>query len=513
VGNRHRVVVPANLDHSSRTVPSFLSSGSRQFYQTRFAVLLVGLGLLGGGLFLVFKGELNADEGFYLQASRLVNDGLRPYADFGFTQTPLTPYANLPWLHLFGFDLLGVRLAGLMWTAATVALGATLVLRADWSARAAFVFLLAAAPGWLAFSVKGKTYAFGAFAVMLSVVALRGRWRLSLRWLLFLAAATIGVCARLPLAAFFAVAGIGLLIETPQWKWRCAALLATTVLAGSTIWLIAHGAWEQAWFWTVNFHRQVDYDRALSARLREFLATGPAIWVAATLVLFASCTRLRTKNCILEIALLVAVAANLGRRTTYGEYVVPLVPVAALLAAPWIAAQSRALRPLGQAILLVSVALSALVLPPKASSNALIDAATAAGILREHVAKDGYVLASMPEVPIASGHPTYVRLALGKFAMTEELSPEMAARLHMMTSDALLELLVDQRTQALVLSDLWTWNFGWSLPSMHWRSKPARDRMNEAIRANYEIVYSSSNYVVLLRKPAPTMRATTALEP
>src|SRR5882757_1777342 len=50
-------------------------------------VLVAALGLL-----FVVRGELNADEGWYLYASRLVYRGQLPYRDFSFTQMPLLPY-------------------------------------------------------------------------------------------------------------------------------------------------------------------------------------------------------------------------------------------------------------------------------------------------------------------------------------------------------------------------------------------------------------------------------------
>ena len=46
----------------------------------------------GMGIFFILYGRINADEGWYLYASRLVYEGQRPYQDFAYTQTPLLPY-------------------------------------------------------------------------------------------------------------------------------------------------------------------------------------------------------------------------------------------------------------------------------------------------------------------------------------------------------------------------------------------------------------------------------------
>jgi len=57
------------------------------------------IGLVGGivlyvslSLIYILIGQLNADEGFYLLASKLVFQGHIPYRDFAFTQMPLLPY-------------------------------------------------------------------------------------------------------------------------------------------------------------------------------------------------------------------------------------------------------------------------------------------------------------------------------------------------------------------------------------------------------------------------------------
>ena len=81
----------------------------------RLGCLVAILAFIGLGLYLGLNSALNADEGFYLMASRLASQGYRPAVDFGYTQGPVLPYVNIPWLALFGYDLEGIRLAGLAW--------------------------------------------------------------------------------------------------------------------------------------------------------------------------------------------------------------------------------------------------------------------------------------------------------------------------------------------------------------------------------------------------------------
>jgi len=54
---------------------------------------LIGIGLYGmASLAFLELGQVNADEGWYLYASKLVFEGQLPYRDFAYTQMPLLPY-------------------------------------------------------------------------------------------------------------------------------------------------------------------------------------------------------------------------------------------------------------------------------------------------------------------------------------------------------------------------------------------------------------------------------------
>jgi hypothetical protein len=51
---------------------------------------------------MAFVRLIDGDEGFFLVASRLVSEGLRPYHDFFFIHAPMVPYVFGPWFKLFG---------------------------------------------------------------------------------------------------------------------------------------------------------------------------------------------------------------------------------------------------------------------------------------------------------------------------------------------------------------------------------------------------------------------------
>jgi len=58
--------------------------------------LLALAAILGLGYMNLWHGNLNQDEGWYLNAAREVAAGERPYRDFGYTQAPLLPFVYAP---------------------------------------------------------------------------------------------------------------------------------------------------------------------------------------------------------------------------------------------------------------------------------------------------------------------------------------------------------------------------------------------------------------------------------
>lgn len=73
-------------------------------------------------LIYLFLGGVNADEGWYLYASKLVFQGQIPYRDFAYTQMPLLPYIyGLPQVILFPSIYLG-RVTSVLFSTTTLAL-------------------------------------------------------------------------------------------------------------------------------------------------------------------------------------------------------------------------------------------------------------------------------------------------------------------------------------------------------------------------------------------------------
>jgi 4-amino-4-deoxy-L-arabinose transferase-like glycosyltransferase len=80
--------------------------------------------LLQAGFFLYVSLHrlIDADEGFYLLAARLVLQRKTPYLDFFYTQAPLLPYVYAAWLKLFGVTWISARVLSALLTTALGAL-------------------------------------------------------------------------------------------------------------------------------------------------------------------------------------------------------------------------------------------------------------------------------------------------------------------------------------------------------------------------------------------------------
>jgi len=467
----------------------------------RMACTLAVLALAALGGYLALNGALNSDEGFYLLAARLVADGFHPYRDFGYTQGPVLPYANVPWLAMFGYNLAGIRLASLGWTLITVLLGVReLRRRKSWAAATTFAVLLLGAPVWMQFAVQGKSYGFTGLAVLAGTMALTSRAPLGGRWAVFIVAAALGSGARYPMAGFFLPAWAGLLMLTPGWRARLGAVVATAAVAGALLAWAAAGDWESLFYWTAIFHAGSTFAFSRAEQFWYFLVFAPALWIAAGLTASRVTTGDRATR-MAYFALLLGLAANLAGHAAYAEYVFPLVPALAFVVAPalagWLAGRNTAVA----ATLTVALLACAWIHPPDLNPDLLRNARDASAFLRAHVGPRDVVACSMPEIPAATGNPVPLTLAMGKFGVTEDMDAAHAERLHMATPASLEAVLRDSGTKAVVISTVLNWNFFWSLPSYRWLSEKARAELKQAVTENFTVGYSNADYVVLLRRP------------
>lgn len=470
--------------------------------------LLLVSGILGWcALRFTLHGELNADEGFYLAASRLVADGERLYRDFGFTQGPILPYANLPWHSIFGYTLAGERLASCAWTALALVLGTTwLIKRHSIEAGLCFLFLLCGAPLWLALAVKGKTYAFSGLCVLLGSIAISANSLSWICWVVFVCSAACGVGARYPTVAFYLPASIGLLIGTAGWKRRALGLLCLLIVGAAEIFWAASGDWENFFFWTADFHRHSTFVSPLGPRLWECILYAPGIWIGLGALLAFRKLSVGHRSYFVVGCLILGCIGNVGLRTSYAEYLAPFIPALAYALSPHIAEWVKARHVLQFLVGGGCIAVAGWPFAPALTPDILLNAAQASAFLRSNTAPNALVAASMPEVPIGAERRIPLALAMGKFAMTEDYPVDLAQRRRMVTPELYGELLQNEAVAAVVLSRGPEWNFSWSVPSYRPLSNSGAHKIASALQRGFTVAYANDHYVILLRGASSNQR-------
>jgi hypothetical protein len=112
-------------------------------------------------------GQPNADEGWYLYASKLVYGGVLPYQDFAYTQMPLLPYVYGIPQRLFGPSLLVGRLTSVVLSLGTFGMCCSIARRyGDERAAAITALLLLSWTYGVYYQTIVKTYALVSFFVV-----------------------------------------------------------------------------------------------------------------------------------------------------------------------------------------------------------------------------------------------------------------------------------------------------------------------------------------------------------
>ena len=201
--------------------------------------ILAGFAFLVLALASIWLGGLNQDEGWYLYAANLVNEGKLPYRDFFFTQGPLLPIAYSVFCGVWQkFGLIGARIItsiiGLSALIFTMALARLLTLGERKGAAALVTFLLLGSNIYHVYYTSiPKTYALGGFFLSVgmylyafSLTRLYDKRRLVLsRVLLFVSGMALAIAAgtRITLGAALAVAGVALLIAFKKYRFAFLA--------------------------------------------------------------------------------------------------------------------------------------------------------------------------------------------------------------------------------------------------------------------------------------------------
>jgi hypothetical protein len=451
---------------------------------------------------------LNADEGFYLAASRALGDGMLPYRDYAYTQMPLLPIIQAPFFAVLPASLAGIRMLGILWTSLFLAAAWALLSARLGALRAlgcfGLMFLCVDTLGLLSI---GKTYPLAQLLFLLAALPLFMPLSWRARLLLVSAAGVLCVGVRLTMAPSILALWAGLWAlhrGEARWTWMLGVPGVFALLAiGPFV------AMDPARFMFFNlaFH----LDSLLPAHPGGFwrLALGylPGPWMFFTIALVANGRRLSAFSVLLAASVL-GVVANLATVGVYMEYVTPFI-LPGLVGAAGVLAQGSPRRWEIAAYAACAAAGIALLSPPR-STSCENDASAAARFLAAHSAAGDPVLASMPEIPVEARRPVFRNLLMGKFTVTGDIPAGPASRLGFIHITDLVGAVERREAAAVVLSSAPTGNFYYSLPSQRVFTGIRRELLGKLL-AGYYVAFSNRSYVILLRRDHQLANAASPL--
>jgi hypothetical protein len=452
-----------------------------------FAVVAVGavVAYAGVSLVFVFRGRLNADEGWYLYAGRLVWRGHLPYRDFAFPQMPLTAYVyGLPQT-LHASLTLG-RLTSMVLGVAAVALLARVAWReAGPAAGAAVAVLLAAFPTGIYNLTITKTYALSAFLVAVVLTALTSGGRTTRTWPLATAAAIALLATRSTGLVLVLVVVGWCVLRAPNRSTRRNVAVVTLVGGGLLAVLLLLDV-TAARYDLVTFHNLLWHGADPGSRLETIVRDripdwfgdywGYAALLAGAVIAVCASRRVRghlSRQPGLVLVGLGLVGALVAQLTTGEwapvEYAAPLIPGLVTLA---VIVLAIALRPDGgwtahrglaavAALAVVALAVTTVFHPGAGeyftghTNPGSVDAADRVGdYLSDHTRADDEVLTLWAQpAGLASARDNVPGVTVGPFSY-EDLSTPEALDLHYVNAELLAQTLREGRPAAVVLTGI-----------------------------------------------------------
>jgi hypothetical protein len=198
-----------------------------------FGKIAVTLGLMlfiVNSVVFIFLGQVNADEGWYLYASKLVYTGQHPYQDFAFTQTPLLPYIYGIAQNLFAQSLYLGRITSVIFSAAAFTFSLSIARNYGGSIAAGLTALLWGTFTYgIYFQSITKTQALVTFFFTLAIYVLSANLKQNLKAILLTIVVVLAALTRLS-ALFFALPFLIYALSTANIKTK-GAIIAIGFLA------------------------------------------------------------------------------------------------------------------------------------------------------------------------------------------------------------------------------------------------------------------------------------------
>ncbi|MCA9919764.1 MAG: glycosyltransferase family 39 protein [Anaerolineales bacterium] len=455
----------------------------------------------------IFYGELNADEGWYLYAGKLVYAGNTPYIDFAFTQTPLLPYVYGFFQNFGSSPLFMGRIISVLFSSVALIFSIQTANKINGPVAGALTASL-----WATFTYGiyyqsiTKTYALLLFCMSVAIYLLVTNKDNNKSFIFISALVLLASLTRLS-ALFFAIPILTFVfIEGTK-----TTKLAITILCVVSI--VLFGAltlpnWPSA-YWNIILHHTNQWgdisnaEKAISILFRRvpllFLAfpTYAALLIVILGFNFKTFLTFLQKNRITQLILLSLImfaVPNLASGGFHSEYFVPLLfllsPIlSCVIIAIW-PTQSKASR-----IALQVILLSTFILGFLRGGQSYIDISGGKLPIREvqelanlvQTQSDSNDLIFAFEglwVAVEADRFTLPNMAMAQFSYFDGVSSE-AVKYHLINDEMILEALQNQEPSVLILTKT-----DWDLLA----SSEVFEELQKTILANYVLVISQDNF-------------------
>jgi hypothetical protein len=456
--------------------------------RSRWSPVAIGAGLLVGAfavlaVVFVFRGRLNADEGWYLYGGRLAWRGQLPYKDFAFTQMPLTAYVYGLLQTVKASVFLG-RFTSVVFAVGAVALCTRVAWREAGRASGVAVALLCVASPVAVYNLTlVKTYALSAFLLAAVLACLTATGRPALQWTLATAAAFALLLTRTTGLPVTVLVVLFCIVRAPDRSTRRNVVICTAVGVVATL-ALPLTAPSSARYNLFTFHNLLWHGADLRTKLDEIFTTRLEDWVraypaylallAAALVAVWASRRLRAYLrrqpgiAIVALGIVGMLAAQLvGGEWAPVEYFTPVIPALLAVTAVMLV---QAVRPdegwaasqvlgAGAALAVVAVAVSTLVHPgvgeyftAPSDAGSVQEAGHVADVLRAHT-RDGDLVLTMWAQPsgLESTRDQVDGVTMGVFSY-EDLTRQQALDYHFVNRAMLRSMLRRQEPAAVVFT-------------------------------------------------------------
>jgi hypothetical protein len=455
----------------------------------------------------VLLGRFNADEGWYLYASKLVYEGLRPYQDFLFTQPPLLPYVYGLLQHLLLQSIYVGRITSVVFSASAFLLSMKIAIQYGGKVAVGVTSLLS---GTFLFGIYyqsiTKTYAMTTFFFLLSFFLLASSSGHEIRLILSSLIVLLAALTRLP-AILFAVPF--LLYAFFVSRIRGKILLVVLCLLGC-LWIFSlalPNPYAELWDIFLNFLFQRGnisvverLARIMTVSIPELIVQFPCYILLAGILAILSARRmnnaLRTYWAVFvtTAGLLLFGAINLITGGYLVEYDVPLLfvsfPIMGIAFARLFPAMEKRSRFVLQLAIVAAVAMglvrSRLYYYDLSGGQLPIEKIRNVAAIVTKNSAPGDSVFSLEALPIAfEAHRTVLpNMAQGQFSFMNT-DTATANALHAINGDIALKYISTAEPKLILLTDT-----DWDLL----RGSPDYQAIIDALKQNYRLIYRDDHF-------------------